>query len=110
MPDTRVHHAVQQVDQQVDENNHRRHQQHPALHHRIVAALRASISQRPGPGQEKMVSVRMAPASSVPTCRPITVTTGSIALRKRMNDDHPHPRQAFRARGTDIILAQHFQH
>ena len=66
MPDTRVHHAVQQVDQQVDEDNHRRHQQHPALHHRIIATL-----QR----------VDQPATSRVPTCRPITVTTGSIALR-----------------------------
>lgn len=81
MPDTRVHHAVQQVDQQVDENNHRRHQQHPALHHRIVAALQRVNQPAAKARPEKMVSVRMAPASSVPTCRPITVTTGSIALR-----------------------------
>ena len=30
MTNTRVHHAVQQIDQQVDEDNHRRHQQYAA--------------------------------------------------------------------------------
>src|SRR5206468_58220 len=33
------------------------------------------------PGHEKMVSVRMAPASRCPTCSPITVSTGSRAFR-----------------------------
>ena len=33
------------------------------------------------PGQAKTVSVSTAPASSRPTCRPITVAIGSIAFR-----------------------------
>jgi hypothetical protein len=33
------------------------------------------------PGQEKMVSVSTAPPSSVPVSRPITVMTGTRALR-----------------------------
>ena len=40
-----------------------------------------SISHLPTPGQEKIVSVRIAPVNSTPTCRPITVTTGISALR-----------------------------
>jgi len=35
----------------------------------------------PTPGQEKIVSVRMAPDSSRPTCKPTTVITGISALR-----------------------------
>ena len=33
------------------------------------------------PGHEKIVSVRMAPPSSTPTCRPMVVMTGMSALR-----------------------------
>ena len=40
-----------------------------------------SISHLPTPGQEKIVSVRIAPVNSTPTCSPITVTTGISALR-----------------------------
>ena len=32
-----------------------------------------SISHLPTPGQEKIVSVRIAPVASTPTCKPITV-------------------------------------
>ena len=39
------------------------------------------MSQLPTPGQEKMYSVSTAPAISVLTCRPMTVTTGMSALR-----------------------------
>lgn len=82
MTNTRVHHAVQQIDQQVDENNHRRDQQYTALHNRIVTALQRINQPASKTRPEKMVSVRIAPASSVPTCKPITVTTGSIAFRR----------------------------
>lgn len=40
-----------------------------------------SIIHLPMPGQEKMVSVRIAPAISTPICKPMVVTTGIIALR-----------------------------
>ncbi|MNW22211.1 hypothetical protein D3C71_2235680 [compost metagenome] len=40
-----------------------------------------SIIHLPMPGQEKIVSVRIAPASMTPTCRPIVVMTGIIAFR-----------------------------
>jgi hypothetical protein len=40
-----------------------------------------SISHLPMPGQAKIVSVRIAPASSVPTCSPMTVMTGIRAFR-----------------------------
>lgn len=81
MTNTRVHHAVQQIDQQVDEDNHRRHQQYAALHYRIVAALQCvnQPASQTGPREDGFGQNR--PASNVPTCRPITVTTGSIALR-----------------------------
>jgi hypothetical protein len=41
-----------------------------------------SIIHLPMPGHEKMVSVRMAPPSSSPTCRPMVVITGIMALRR----------------------------
>ena len=34
------------------------------------------------PGQLKIVSVTMAPESSDPNCKPITVSTGISALRR----------------------------
>jgi len=40
-----------------------------------------STSHLPTPGQEKIVSVRMAPVKMTPTCSPMTVTTGMRALR-----------------------------
>jgi hypothetical protein len=43
--------------------------------------LIASISHLPTPGQEKIVSVRIAPVASTPICKPMTVTTGMSALR-----------------------------
>jgi hypothetical protein len=43
--------------------------------------LIASMSHLPTPGHEKIVSVRIAPVNSTPTCRPITVMTGISALR-----------------------------
>ena len=39
------------------------------------------MSQFPTPGQEKIVSVKMAPDKSRPTCSPMTVITGISALR-----------------------------
>ncbi len=40
-----------------------------------------SKTNRPTPWKEKTVSVRIAPDSSSPSCRPMIVTTGSSALR-----------------------------
>ena len=81
MANTRVDHAVEHVYQQVNQNDHAGDQQYPALHHRVVAALQRIDQPAAQSRPEKMVSVRMAPASMVPTCSPITVTTGSSALR-----------------------------
>jgi len=62
--DAWVDHRVQQVGQQVDEDEDRRDEERGALDDRIVSRLDRSKIHRPIPGQEKMVSVRMAPASS----------------------------------------------
>ena len=40
-----------------------------------------STAYLPMPGQLKTVSVSRAPPSRLPNCRPMTVVTGSIALR-----------------------------
>ena len=103
--------AVGDVDQQVDRHDDRADQQRAALQHRIVAPADASISHLPTPGQEKIVSVRIAPVNSTPTCRPITVTTGN----QRVAQAHGcamtrKARQALGARGADVVLAQHFEH
>ena len=57
-----------------------------------------------------MVSVRMAPVNSTPTCSPITVTTGISALRNAWIAITRKRRQPLGAGGADVILAQHLQH
>ena len=41
---------------------------------------------------------------------PTTVVIGIIALASACLHDHEVPRQAFGARGADVVLAQHLQH
>ena len=57
------------------------------------------------PGMLKTVSVRIAPPRRMPRSRPRTVTTGVIAERSAVADDHARSRQALRARGADVVLA-----
>ena len=53
----------------------------------------ASTSHLPMPGHEKIVSVRIAPASSVPTCRPIDGDDRDQRVAQRVDDDHAPARQ-----------------
>lgn len=39
MTNTQIHHTIQQIDQQINENNHRRHQQYTTLHYQIITTL-----------------------------------------------------------------------
>ena len=41
-----------------------------------------STANLPMPGQANTVSVKSAPPSRLPNCRPMTVDTGSMALRR----------------------------
>ena len=69
-------------------------QQDAALHDRVVAPTGSpSTSQLPTPGHEKIVSVRIAPASSVPTCSPIVGDDRDQRIAQRMHDDHAPARQ-----------------
>ncbi len=70
----------------------------------------ASIIHLPMPGQEKIVSVSTAPASSVPTCRPMVVTTGISALRKAWKRGDAALGQALGAGGAHVVFAQHLEH
>ena len=57
-----------------------------------------------------MVSVRMAPASSVPTCRPIDGDDRDQRIAQRVHADHATRRKALGARRAHIVLAQHLEH
>jgi hypothetical protein len=64
----------------------------------------------PTPGQEKIVSVRIAPAKSVPTCRPTVVTTGDERVAQGVDGDDAKPAGALGARRAHVVLAQHLEH
>ena len=68
------------------------------------------MSQLPTPGQEKIVSVRTAPAISVVICRPIDGDDGDERVAQRMDADDPEGREALGAGGADIILLEHLEH
>ena len=99
-PDARVDEAVEQIDDEIDQHDQHRDQQHAALHAPDSRGAGShSTIHLPMPGQEKIVSVRMAPASSAPTCSPITVTTGISALRSACTPIDPRaPPGPWRAR------------
>ncbi len=61
------------------------------------------------PGHAKIVSVMTAPVSTTPNCRPRIVTIGIRLLRKRVMKDGARARDAFRARGQHVRLAQLFE-
>ena len=61
-----------------------------------IARSRAGIaesSSRPNPGRTKTVSVSTAPEIMRPTCAPMTVTTGSNALRSACLPTTARPRR-----------------
>ena len=62
------------------------------------------------PGQEKMVSVTMVPARSVPNCRPRMVRMGISALRKAWRKRTAGFGEAFGAGGADVVGGKLFDH
>ena len=82
MADPRIDRAIDEVDEQIDEDDHRRDQHQAALQRRIVAP--ADRLDQPvadaRPGEDRSPSARRRP-SVAEIDRPITVTTGSSALR-----------------------------
>ena len=62
------------------------------------------------PGQEKIVSVRMAPASSDADLQADGGDDRDQRIAQRMHADDAERRQALGAGGAHIVLAQHFQH
>ena len=81
MPDARVDQAIGEIDHEIDGHHDHSDQQDAALQDRIVAAIDRLDQPFADAGQEKSVSVRMAPVNSTPICRPITVMIGMSALR-----------------------------
>ena len=58
----------------------------------------------------KTISVTTAPPMRMAVVMPITVTTGTSALRKAWHVGH-HPRgEALGAGGADVVLLQHLEH
>ncbi len=68
--------------------------------------MMAWISSRPTPGQAKIVSVMIVPVRTAPNCRPMIVTTGIRLLRSAWRTTVAGPREAARARGDNVQLAQ----
>ena len=62
------------------------------------------------PGQEKMVSVTMAPASKAPNCRPSDGEHGDQGVAQGVAVDDGALGQAFGAGGADVVLAELFEH
>ena len=62
------------------------------------------------PGQEKIVSVTIVPASRVPNCRPRMVMIGISALRKCVAKEDGTVLEAFGARGADVVARKLFEH
>ena len=62
------------------------------------------------PGHEKTVSVSTAPESSVPSCRPVIVTTGISAFLRTWRADDAALGQALGARRRHVVLADLLQH
>ncbi len=62
------------------------------------------------PGQEKIVSVTMAPASRLPNCRPRTVRIGMRAFAQGVAVDDGGLGEALGAGGADVVLAELFEH
>ncbi len=62
------------------------------------------------PGQEKMVSVTIAPASSAPNCRPEDRNYRNHGVAQGVAIDDRALGQTFGAGGADVVLAEFFQH
>src|SRR6058998_306555 len=78
--DARVEIRVRKIHQQVDQHEEDGDDQHGALHDRVVARKNGVHDQPAHPGHAKIVSVRIAPPSRLPTFNPMTVTTGMNAF------------------------------
>ena len=110
MPNARVDHAVEHVDDQVDRDDDRRDQQDAALHDRIVARLHA-VNQPvadAGPGKDRLGQDRARQQQA--DLQPDDRDHRNQRVAQRVHDDHAPARQALGARGAHVVLAQHFEH
>jgi len=107
LTDTRVDHAVHDVDQQLTSITTT-----PSISMPLAAPVVAPVDglDQPladtGPGEDRLGEE--APVNSTPTCSPITVTTGSARCAARAHDDAQR-RQALGAR-CGCSLRQDFEH
>src|SRR6266550_1148999 len=110
MADSRIDDAVEQIDDQIDADHYRGHQQYAPLHDRIVARLNA-VNQpvahaRPGKdglGQDRAGQQQADLQTDHGDHR-------NQRVAQRVNQHHAPVRQTFGAGGANVILAQHLKH
>ena len=102
---------VEHVDDEVDDDDRRR-EQHDDVAHDDAGRGWRSPGRRAGRGPAARTRSRSTtvPVSRLANCRPITVSTGTIALRSTWRHSTRARRQALGARGADEVLAQHVEH
>ena len=76
---------------------------------RVVAPDDRVDRVSPTPVRSKIVSVRTAPDRSVPSDRPITVTTGSKRVAEGMPEDDDPFGEALGTGGPHVVEAEHVE-
>ena len=110
MADARIGHGVEQVDHRLTSTNTVASSSTPPCTARKSRAETASTSQRPTPGQAKIVSVMIAPPSRITELEADHGDRRDERVLEHVDEQHAPLGQALRPRGAHVVLRQHVEH